>query len=132
MNVCIDTCAYAGMRRGNRNVSDIIACAETVRVPMVVLGELFAGFQMGRRARQNEEELDRFLALPEVIVQDIDRETAVRYGFIVRDLRAKGTPIPTNDIWIAASAMVSGARLLTLDPHFAHVPGLVVVDLGGQ
>ena len=129
MNVCIDTCAYSGMRRGDPRMVDAIQYADTVYVPATVLGELYAGFQLGQRARNNVDELERFLELPDVLIQDTDQEVAQRYGLVVRDLRDKGTPIPTNDIWIAASALATGARLLTLDAHFAAVPGLAVLGL---
>jgi predicted nucleic acid-binding protein len=91
----------------------------------VVLGELRAGFLKGNRLTENLSELDQFLASPRVAVVMVDEETAERYAVIFESLRRAGTPIPTNDIWIAASAMQSGSILLTTDPHFHEVTQVV-------
>ncbi len=94
----------------------------------VVLGELRAGFVRGARRGKNEAELARFRESPRVEVVDLDAGTADRYAAIVESLRTAGAPIPTNDVWIAASAMQHGLRLLTTDTHFRHV-AQVIVDL---
>jgi len=90
-----------------------------------VLGELRAGFLKGSRLTENLAELEQFLASPRVAVVLVDEETAERYAVIFESLRRAGTPIPTNDIWIAASAMQSGSVLLTTDPHFQDVTQVV-------
>jgi len=69
-------------------------------------------------------ELDAFLANPYVEFLPVTLETADRFGRVAALLRKKGRPIPTNDIWIAAHAMESGAELLSSDDHFEHVDGL--------
>ena len=95
--------------------------ADEVWVSPVVLGELQAGFRRGSCRRENEEALQRFLDSPNVRVLRIEQETAECYGEIQASLRKAGTPIPTNDIWIAASAMQHGLRVVTTDAHFRLV-----------
>jgi predicted nucleic acid-binding protein len=99
--------------------------ASQVQVNAVVLGELRAGFLKGTRRAENLAELGAFLASPRVDVVAVDEETAERYAVILDSLRQRGALIPTNDIWIAASAMQSGSILLTTDPHFRDVIQIV-------
>ena len=94
----------------------------------VVLGELLAGFRRGGHGRRNRALLDELLDSPRVVVVAIDEETSGFYAEVHTALRRAGTPIPTNDIWIAASAMQHGLRLVTTDRHFERV-GQVVVEL---
>ncbi len=88
----------------------------------IALGELLSGFRGGSRYRKNREELDDFLRSPRVRLVGLDEETALRYSEIIVYLRARGAPIPTNDAWIAASAMQLGLRVVTTDPHFERLP----------
>ena len=97
--------------------------ADTVYVPA---RELYAGFEMGSRPRDNTAELHEFFEQPDVSVVRTDENVAERYGKLVQQLRAQGTPIPTNDIWIAAAALETGSRLLGYEAHFEHVPGVIV------
>lgn len=124
MRIIIDTSAFSAFKRGNPAVTKALQEAEEVIVPVVVLGELHAGFAMGSHTRKNELELREFLASPTVTVQDVDRSVAERYGAVVKALRLQGTPIPTNDLWIAACTLEAGARILSLDAHFEKVPGM--------
>ena len=122
MRICLDTSAYSAFKRGHEGALDAIQRAEEIVLPTVVLGEVFAGFRLGERDRENREELDRFLESPRVRIAPVDEETGRRYAQIVVFLRREGTPIPTNDVWIAASAMQHGLRVLTTDAHFARLP----------
>jgi predicted nucleic acid-binding protein len=96
-------------------------------ISSTVLGELLAGFACGDREARNREELRRFLAVDAVQVIPMGLETADAYGLIYRSLRQQGTPIPSNDLWIAASCLEHGALLFSLDAHFERVPGLRLV-----
>lgn len=118
---CLDTSAYSNFRRGNTEVTALLDRADLVGVPTVVLGELWTGFLAGGRRRRTESELDAFLANPVVRVLTIDAETSRQYAEIVIDLRKSGTPIPTNDVWIAATAARHGASVLTCDEHFQRI-----------
>lgn len=126
MRICLDTSAYSAFKRGHHGVVEALARAERIALPPIVLGELLGGFRAGLRESKNREELERFLASPRVDVVPLDVETAERYGEIFAHLRSAGTPIPTNDIWIAATAMQWGLRVHTTDPHFERVPQVTV------
>ena len=119
--VCLDTSAYSNYRRGQPTVVDEMDHADWIGVPCVVLGELRAGFMAGKQAQRNVAELEQFLAEPVVEVLAIDEDVARIYGEIVVDLRHKGRPLPTNDIWIAATAARAGASVLTFDEHFLEI-----------
>jgi tRNA(fMet)-specific endonuclease VapC len=124
MRILVDTSAFSAFKRGNPAVTKALQEADEVIVPVVVLGELHAGFAMGSHTRKNEHELQEFLASPPVAVQDVDHSVAERYGAVVKAMRLLGTPIPTNDLWIAACSLEAGARILSLDAHFEKVPGM--------
>ena len=120
----IDTNAYSAFMRGNGHIVEAIANADQLRLSAVVLGELLGGFAAGSREAANREELARFLASPRVSLLPINDRTADCYALVYSGLRRKGQPIPSNDLWIAASALEHGCALLTLDAHFRHVDGL--------
>ncbi len=122
MRVCLDTSAYSAFRRGHEGILDVIQRAEEIVLNTIVLGELLSGFRAGRRDRENREQLTSFQRSPRVRTVGLDEETALRYSEIIAYLRARGTPIPTNDVWIAASAMQLGLQVLTTDPHFERIP----------
>lgn len=129
--VCLDTSAYSRFQRGDPAVVEILDRAEWVGVPAVALGELRTGFLSGNQRVRNEAELDRFLANPVVEVLVVDGEVSRHYAEIVSDLRRAGTPLPTNDIWIAATSARAGALVLTYDRHFekiSRVGALVLSD----
>jgi predicted nucleic acid-binding protein len=126
----IDTSAYSAFMRGHDGIKEALLEADAVAINPVILGELRAGFLRGVHRRKNEGELARFLASPRVFVVGIDEETAERYAIILDSLRTAGTPIPTNDVWIAASAMQHGLGVLTTDEHFARVRQVAVVHHG--
>ena len=90
----------------------------------VVLGELMYGFRSGSRFDQNVSDLRAFLDSPFVSLVPVGSITADRYSRIASSLRAKGRPIPTNDIWIAAQVMETGAELISADEHFTRVDGI--------
>ncbi|MBE0618931.1 MAG: PIN domain-containing protein [Proteobacteria bacterium] len=127
---CLDTSAYSRFKSGHEALAERIDTAEWVGVPSVVLGELWVGFLGGRHIERNAAELARFLANPAVHEIPVQREVARLYAEILVDLRRAGTPVPTNDIWIAASAAHAGATVLTADRHFAAIQrvGSIVID----
>jgi tRNA(fMet)-specific endonuclease VapC len=103
---------------------DAISAADVVFLPVTVLGELEAGFRVGSRYRENRRALDEFLREPYLRVLDVTPDTARLYGEVFASLRHAGTPIPVNDIWIAAATFGCGAHLVTFDEDFARVAGL--------
>ena len=122
----LDTTAVSGFFKGSEDIRKRLGVIDELYVNPVVIGELTAGFMMGNRERKNREILKKFLSSPRVDIIDIDAETSERYGAIVSYLRRKGSPIPTNDIWIAASAMQYGLSLLTSDRHYLEVTQILV------
>ena len=125
----LDTNAYVDFMTGRENVVEQVQNAEQVVFSVVVLGELLFGFRNGNRFDKNMVELNTFLDHPYVLVLPVSAATADRFGRIAAQLRQMGTPIPSNDIWIAAHALEIGATLLTRDKHFGRIDGLV---LAGQ
>jgi predicted nucleic acid-binding protein len=124
--ILLDTSAYSAILRGDMRVARAMQEADEIAISTIVLGELKAGFRKGRHRERNEEELAEFLASPRVRVLGLAEETADRYAVILDSLRSAGNPIPTNDVWIAATAMQHGFRILTTDQHFRKIPQIVV------
>jgi tRNA(fMet)-specific endonuclease VapC len=124
VRLLLDTNAYTQLRRGASEVADRVRTARDIVMSTVVLGEVLYGFRHGSRTEANGRRLDEFLAMPRVSVLPVTETTADRYSRICTALRRKGTPIPSNDAWIAAHVMESGAKLLSFDSHFAAVDGL--------
>ena len=127
--ILIDTNIYVAFKRNLRSAVDLLRQADHIGLTAVVLGELLAGFRCGVREAENRRELEEFLESPRVEILDIDEETANFYAEIFRALREKGKPIPTNDLWVAASTLRHGFALATLDEHFRHIDGLLLVPL---
>jgi len=121
----LDTSGYSAFKRGYQEAIDAIQQAPSILVPSVVLGELLAGFEVGGRRLENRRELAEFQHSPRVRTTPLSEETAERYARIYAYLRSVGRPVPTNDLWIAASAMEHGAELLTTDRHFLAIPQIV-------
>lgn len=121
----LDTSAYIGFKRNSKELVQPILHAEKILFSTVVLGELMFGFRKGTKFQTNIADLNQFLAHPAVEVAKVGRTTSDRYSRIAVRLKQKGTPIPTNDIWIAAQTMEHGVELLTTDHHFNIVDGLV-------
>jgi tRNA(fMet)-specific endonuclease VapC len=124
MKVAIDANRYSDLCRGVKEVVEQVSRAERVYLPLIVLGELRAGFQAGSLARQNERILARFLGSPRVRLLLPDEQTTFHYANLFAQLRQQATPIPTNDLWIAALVIQHGLALLTRDSHFKHLPQL--------
>lgn len=123
--LALDTNAYTAFKLGREEAKTIIRRADTIGLSAVVAGELLAGFAAGAQDRRNRAEFSRFLASPRVHVHAVSEVTADYYARVYATLRAKGRPIPTNDLWIAASALEHGERLYTYDGHFADIDGLI-------
>ncbi|MGB7631688.1 MAG: type II toxin-antitoxin system VapC family toxin [Candidatus Deferrimicrobium sp.] len=124
MKLLLDTSAYSGFRRGIPSVVEKISGSDSVLISPVMLGELMYGFRKGSKFDQNMRMLRRFLEHDAVEVAPLGEITADRYSRTVLQLKKDGSPIPVNDVWIAAQAMEHGAELLTSDRHFERVAGL--------
>ena len=128
----LDTSAYSHFRRGDAGVLDALARAERVLIPVTVLGELEAAFELGNRARENRRVLDDLLAEPFVDLLDTTASVARHYGRVFSSLKRGGTPLPVNDIWIAAATLDCGGTLLTFDRDFERIGGMDCMMLGAH
>jgi tRNA(fMet)-specific endonuclease VapC len=122
----LDTSAYSAFKRGHTGVVRHLRRAQEILLPTIVLGELLGGFEVGQQSRRNRDELGLFRESPRVRLVSVGAATAERYAVIYASLRSIGQPIPTNDLWIAASTMEHGTELVTLDRDFTHVPQILL------
>lgn len=120
----LDTSAWSHLRAGHREVLDQVTAAAVVVIPVVVIGELQAGFELGSRAIENRRVLAEFLEEPFVSVWPVTTGTVGHYARIFAQLRRSGTPIPINDVWIAATTTECNGHLLTFDSDFSRVANL--------
>ncbi|MEZ4270915.1 MAG: type II toxin-antitoxin system VapC family toxin [Myxococcota bacterium] len=121
MKLVLDTSGYCLGDLGNEEALALMERADSLFLPSIVYGELYYGFRYGSRFKQNQRRLDTFIEQFDVSVIYVDLDVARKFGDIFAALRKKGTPIPTNDIWIAACCMSVGGTLLTGDAHFSRV-----------
>ena len=126
--ILIDTNIYNHALVGDAETISILQQAQRIGFCSISIGELLSGFKGGKREKKNREELAEFLDAPRVQIYVIDEDTAEFYALILDDLKKKGKPIPTNDIWIAAVALQHGFSLFTKDKHFNHISGLILVS----
>jgi predicted nucleic acid-binding protein len=126
MRVLLDTSAYSAFMRGHPIAKETLQQADSIVFNPIVLGELRAGFRRGRQQEKNGKLLRQFLASPRVKVLQIDEGTSERYAVIINALWSIGKPIPTNDLWIAATAMQHGLIVVTTDTHFRQVAQIIV------
>ncbi len=127
MKVALDTNRYGDFFAGRAASVDLLETASVVLLPFIVVGELRAGFGVGRKAAENDQRLRRFLAKEGVSVLYADDQTTQHYASVFRQLREQGTPIPTNDMWIAALVLQHNLALHDRDRHFDRLPQLVRV-----
>ena len=127
--LCLDTSAYSNFQRGHRQAVECMDQADWIGVSTVVRGELWAGFLLGDQADRNAQALALFLDHAAVETLDVDGKVARIYGEIFAELRNKGTSLPTNDIWIAATAINAGSTVLTFDAHFREIARVAVLVL---
>lgn len=124
VRLALDTNRYTDLCRGDAFVVEAVELADEVCLPFIVLGELRAGFAVGTQGPQNEGVLRRFLLKSGVGVLYADEQTTHYYGAVYRQLRKQGTPIPTNDMWIAALVVQHSLVLFARDTHFDALPQL--------
>ena len=124
MRIAVDSNRYSDFCRGDEQAVEIFRTASRIYVPLIVVAELRAGFAHGGRRERNEKVLVRFLSSDRVEVVAPDEQTTHFYADIYATLRARGRPIPTNDLWIAALVVQHGLVLFDRDRDFDHVPQL--------
>jgi predicted nucleic acid-binding protein len=124
--IIIDTNIYVAFKRADPHVMQVFRACDEVHLNVTVFTELIASFKAGNKESANRQELSEFLNSPRVQFDPIDEGTAEFYAHIYLLLRLKGNPIPTNDIWLAASAMQHGLALFTRDNHFRSIDSLLL------
>ena len=124
MKLALDTNAYRAFTEGKSGAVHWVRDADVLGMPVPVLAELRYGFLSGTRGRQNEASLMRFLDSPRVRLLPCDEQTTYYYSQLKLQLKKQGTPIPINDVWIAALVLQHGMTLLTYDGDFKHIPQL--------
>lgn len=122
--ILLDTNTYSRLLAGDEKVLSILTESDVVYMSIFVLGELYAGFKGGNKEQENTQLLKRFIQKPTVEILEATEETSKIFGQIKTDLKKAGTPLPINDVWIAAHTLESGSTLITYDIHFREIPGL--------
>ena len=123
----IDTNIYSHALRGDPETVSVLRRAHKIAICSISIGELLSGFKAGNREQENREELEEFLDAPRVQIYGIDENTAEFYAEILHGLRERGTPIPTNDIWIASVSFQHGLKLFSKNQHFKNISGLMLI-----
>lgn len=129
ITIILDTSAYSAFNRGDQRLRKWFSADNEILVPLIVVGELRAGFACGSKREFNEELLARFVNAPSVGLITITSLTTRFFADVFLGLRQAGTPIGTSDMWIAAMALELGHPLLTLDTDFSCVAGLKLVTI---
>lgn len=124
--ILIDTNIYSLALRGDKDVVTTLSYIAHIGFSSISIGELLSGFKGGDREKENRLELNRFLDSPRTNLYAVDENTAEYYSAIINQLKRDGTPVPTNDIWIAATAFQHGLQLYTADKHFTYIAGLLL------
>ncbi len=127
MRIALDTNRYVDLAAGSADAVHVLEHAEEIALPFVVIAELRAGFAIGTKGADNERVLQRFLRKPHVRVLHSSDTTTRTYATLYRQLRQAGTPIPTNDLWIASLVVEHGLVLYSRDAHFRRLPQLEVL-----
>ena len=129
MNYIIDTSAYSSFFKGDPRLKSYFKPNSTIYVPLVVIGELRAGFAAGTKYDYNEKYLQQFIDKPQVRILNLSDKTTVIYGLIYARLKKAGKPIGSNDMWVAALALEHDCLLVTLDSDFKRVPDLLIAKI---
>lgn len=125
--ILIDTNIYSYALKGDNEVVDVLRRVEEIGFSVISIGELLSGFKRGSKEEKNRLELGKFLDSPRVVIYSVNEDTAEYYAEVLYNLRKIGRPVPTNDIWIAATAFQHGLKLFTKDAYFKDIPGLFLV-----
>jgi predicted nucleic acid-binding protein len=127
VRLALDTNRYRDLVDGVEEVVDTLERADAIFLAFVVVAELRAGFAVGTQGPANEHRLQQFLGKPGVETLYADHGTIHVYASLYRQLRAQGTPIPTNDLWIASLVAQHNLALYTRDGHFDHLAQLTLL-----
>ena len=125
-SVLLDTNILIGILAKDEAILSRLVETEAVFLPSIALGELYFGAFKSAHPDDNAERIERLAASTAILY--CDGTTALHYGRIKTGLRAKGRPIPENDIWIAAIAQQHGLTVVSRDLHFREIEYLPVEE----
>ena len=118
----LDTNGLSAVAEGNGALLPILRQANQIAIPVIVLGEYRYGISRSRHRAQYERWLTNYL--PTFRILDVDERTTVSYSAVRSELMKAGTPIPANDVWIAALCRQHSLPVISRDRHFDVVPGI--------
>ncbi|OGM20401.1 hypothetical protein A2714_01645 [Candidatus Woesebacteria bacterium RIFCSPHIGHO2_01_FULL_38_9] len=124
--IFVDTNAYSLLLRGDKKIESEISVSDEVLISVISLGEIYFGYYQGGLLQKNLENLDAFLGKDSVLTVKVNKNISFIYGQTKYELEKKGVPIPSNDIWIAASCIETDSVLITYDRHFLNIPKVKV------
>lgn len=122
--IILDTNAYSNLQKGDIQIKKKILSSSTTCLTVITLGELYRGFKIGSKESANNNLLEMFLKGKNIRIIEVTKEISKIYGEISSLLKKQGTPLPMNDIWIAACAIETDSTLITYDKHFLNIPNL--------
>src|SRR6476620_3411598 len=122
VRVAVDTNRLSDLFAGDSQLADALNYCDEVWLPLIVVGEIQAGFHGGGHIHRNNRTLAAFLQRPTAGILTPDRETADHYARLFVQLKKAGKPIPDNDLWIAALCVQHNLTLISRDRHFDRVP----------
>jgi tRNA(fMet)-specific endonuclease VapC len=122
VRIALDTNTYRLVMEGDPHAVRLIRTSDAVLMPVPVIAELRFGFLKGTKGQKNEATLSRFLDSPRVELLPCDEGTTSIYAALKLQLKRQGTPIPINDVWIAALVLQHDGALFTRDTDFDHLP----------
>jgi len=125
--LALDTNTYVDFCRGVEDAVSVVRRAREIFLPFIVIGELRAGFRAGSKRTANDRVLSSFLSSQGVSVLLADEQTTHLYARVFGDLKKAGTPIPTNDLWIAALVIQFDLALFTRDKHFNYISEIPII-----
>lgn len=126
-NILMDATAYAMAMKGDHEVISFLRQASLLGLSSVTVGELLSGFRAGDHERENRSALFAFLDSPRVHLFSVDENTAEYYNMIFNQLKNAGTPLPVNQIWVAAVAFQKGLAILARDRSYEPIRGLLLL-----
>jgi tRNA(fMet)-specific endonuclease VapC len=124
VRVALDTNRLTDLFNGDIELAERLGICEEVWIPLIVLAEIKAGFYGGTQRQRNEAMMQRLLTKATVRILLPSRETAEHYARLFVQLKRAGTPVPDNDLWIAALVLEHDLTLITRDQHFDRMPQL--------
>lgn len=125
MALILDTNAVSALAEGDPALDRVITGEKNLAVPVIALGEYLFGIRHSRHRARYEQFMRERLGL--FMVLNVDAGTGRQYAEIRSELKVRGNPIPSNDVWIAALARQYGYPLLSRDRHFDAIQSLRVI-----